>query len=88
MKQRASFHRSMGGHCDFQNTIAGSLLETNVTSSLSNDHKPHPLKRFDNPMDKLGTHSQNDFPNILPRAGKVVIHWLEVEFNSLPDVLK
>jgi len=41
----------MSGHCDFQNTIAGSLLETNMTSALSNDHKPRPLKRFDDPIE-------------------------------------
>jgi hypothetical protein len=50
VRQRASFYRTVSGHCDFQHAFGSSLLETNVTSPLSNDHKPGSLKRFDNPV--------------------------------------
>jgi hypothetical protein len=42
----------MGWHCDFKNTVAGSFLKTNVTSSLSNNYEPGALESFDNPVER------------------------------------
>jgi hypothetical protein len=38
--------------------------------------------------DRLGVSSQNDFPNIFPDSGKVVVNWLDIKLNRLADVLK
>ena len=50
VRECAAFYRPMGGHSDFQNTFRCPFLQANVTSSLSNNHKPGTLKRFHNPV--------------------------------------
>jgi hypothetical protein len=48
MRECAPFYGAMGGNSDFQNTFRCPFLQSNVTSSLSNNHKPGTLKRFHN----------------------------------------
>jgi hypothetical protein len=43
MRECAAFYRSMGGNSNFQNTFRSSFLQSNVTSSLSNNDKPGAL---------------------------------------------
>ncbi len=46
------FYWAVGGNCDFQQTFTDSFLETKVAPSLSNYHKPSPLERFDDSVER------------------------------------
>lgn len=52
MRECAPFYGSMRGNGNFQNTFRCPFLQPNVTSSLSNNHKPGALERFYNSVER------------------------------------